>query len=152
MGATYSINLKKRINLLENTVLMIEEMKIQLSYLNLPIYEILNNMKDKNYLNSLSFIEYSCHLIENGVDFNLAWQKAIEDTHLQYKREEKERLLHLGMNLGVSDTDNQLCILNLDKGYFTEYISKAKSKEKKYGNLTVSLGVLSGCMIFILLL
>ena len=152
VGATYSINLKKRINLLENTVLMIEEMKIQLSYLNLPIYDILKTMKDKDYLKILSFIGASYHLMESGYDFNIAWQMAIEDTRLQYKREEKERLLHLGMNLGVSDTDNQLCILNLDKEYFLEYISKAKLKDKKYGNLTMSLGVLSGCMIFVLLL
>lgn len=152
MGVTYSINLKRRVILLETTKLMIEEMKIQLNYLNLPIYDILKNFEDKAYFDKLSFIVQCSHRIEKGDDFRMAWQNAINSSSLPYKIDEKERLLHLGMNLGISDTKNQLIILDLNSSYFDEYILKAKAYEKKYGNLVASLSTLFGCVIFILML
>lgn len=131
---------------------MIEDIKIQLKFLNLPVYDILRLISDKDYLKKLLYIS-DCHtMISSGEDFHKAWQRAIKDTRLPYKREEIERLLHLGQNLGVSDLENQLSILTINSEYFDEYIAKAKLEEKKYGNLTATLGALSGCMIFILLL
>ena len=138
--------------MLEKTRLMIEDIKIQLKFLNLPVYDILINISQKDYLKKLTYINDSCKLISVGNDFHNSWQTAINGTYLPYKRDEKERLLHIGLNLGVSDTENQLSMLSLNCVYFDECISKAKSEEKKYGNMTTTLGLLAGCMIFILLL
>ena len=151
-GVAYSVKLKQRVDLLEKTKLMIEDMKIQLKFLNLPVYDILSNIANKDYLKKLTYIRDSCERLESGEDFRTAWQTAIKSTHLPYKREETEGLLHIGMNLGTSDTENQLSILSLNSGYFDECIAKAKLEEKKYGNLTATLGALAGCSIFILLL
>ena len=151
-GVAYSVKLKQRVDLLEKTKLMIEDMKIQLKFLNLPLYDILSNINQKDYLKKLTFITDSCERIIDGEDFHIAWQRAIKSTRLPYKREESERLLHIGLNLGTSDVDNQLSILSLNSEYFDECILKAKLEEKKYGNLTATLGALSGCTIFILLL
>lgn len=148
----YSVKLKQRVDLLEKTKLMIEEMKIQLKFLNLPVYDILIKISQKDYLKKLTYISDCCSTISIGNDFHKSWQAAVNSTHLPYKREEKERLLHLGLNLGTSDTENQLNILSLNSIYFDECISKAKLEEKKYGNMTTTLGLLIGCMIFILLL
>ena len=151
-GVAYSVKLKQRVDLLEKTKLMIEDMKIQLKFLNLPVYDILSNIANKDYLKKLTYIRDSCERLESGEDFRTAWQTAIKSTHLPYKREETEGLLHIGINLGTSDTENQLSILSLNSGYFDECIAKAKLEEKKYGNLTATLGALAGCSIFILLL
>lgn len=151
-GVAYSVKLKQRVDLLEKTKLMIEDMKIQLKFLNLPLYDILSNINQKDYLKKLTFITDSCERIVGGEDFHMAWQRAIESTYLPYKREESERLLHIGQNLGTSDAGNQLSMLSLNSEYFDECILKAKLEEKKYGNLTATLGALSGCTIFILLL
>ncbi len=151
-GVAYSVKLKQRVDLLEKTKLMIEDMKIQLKFLNLPVYDILSNIANKDYLKKLTYIHDSCERLESGEDFRTAWQTAIKSTHLPYKREETEGLLHIGMNLGTSDAENQLSILSLNSGYFDECIAKAKLEEKKYGNLTATLGALAGCSIFILLL
>ena len=151
-GVAYSVKLKQRVYLLEKTKLMIEDMKIQLKFLNLPVYDILSNIADKDYLRKLTYIRESCERIQSGEDFHVAWHSAIKSTHLPYKREETERLLHIGLNLGTSDAENQLSILSLNSEYFDECIAKAKLDEKKYGNLTATLGALSGCGIFILLL
>ena len=151
-GVAYSVKLKQRVDLLEKTKLMIEDMKIQLKFLNLPVYDILSNIANKDYLKKLTYIRDSCERLDSGEDFRTAWQTAIKSTHLPYKREETEGLLHIGMNLGTSDAENQLSILSLNSGYFDECIAKAKLEEKKYGNLTATLGALAGCSIFILLL
>ena len=151
-GVAYSVKLKQRVDLLEKTKLMIEDMKIQLKFLNLPVYDILSNIANKDYLKKLTYIRDSCERLESGEDFRTAWQTAIKSTHLPYKREETEGLLHIGMNLGTSDAENQLSILSLNSGYFDECIAKAKLEDKKYGNLTAALGALAGCSIFILLL
>lgn len=151
MGVAYSVRLKRRVVILEKTRIMIEEMKIQLRYLNVPLYDMLKSMRKKEYLQKLSIIAESCDLIDKGSDFHTAWKYAVENTALPYKTDETDRLLHLGLNLGVSDAENQLRILALESEYFDQYISEAKLSEKKYGSLTTTLGILSGCMIFILM-
>ncbi len=131
---------------------MIEEIKMQLNFLNLPVYEIMKSISKKDYLNKLVYIKDICNMIEEGKDFHFAWLTALENTYLPYKSEEIERLLHIGLNLGISDTENQLVMLSLNSEYFEEYIKIAKLQDKKYGNMTVTLGALSGCTLFILLL
>ncbi len=131
---------------------MIREMKIQLEYLNMPVYDILKEVKSKAYLSDLVFLENCSDMIKNGSDFPTAWKISIENTSLCYKRNEKDRLLHLGMNLGASNTESQLSILDMHSLYFDEFLSKAKAKKQKQGNLSVALAALMGCMIFILII
>lgn len=131
---------------------MLEEMKIQLNYLNIPMYELLNHISNKAYLKELSFLEDCRNNLERGEDFPIAWKSAIENTLHLYKTDEKARLLQLGENLGTSSTENQLNILNVQIVYFNEFLENAKFKSKKYGNTVTAIGVLSGCMVFILVI
>ena len=152
MGVAYSDRIRKRVVLLEKTKLMIEEIKLQIKFLNLPVYDILKNLSEKDHLKTLKFVEESCKLIDKSVDFHIAWQETLKRTSLPYKREEMDKLLHIGLNLGTSDSENQLSMLSLNSEYFDEYIRKAKLEEKKYGKLSTTLGILSGCSVFILLI
>ena len=152
MGAISSIKLKNHISILEKTLLMLEDMKIQLNYLNVPIYDLLTNLNDKEYLKELFYLKECCRNLEQGIDFPSAWKNSIESTFHLYKTEEKERLLQLGLNLGTSSTENQLNILNLQIVYFAEFLDNAKIKSKKYGSTITALGVLFGCMVFILVI
>ncbi len=149
MGTAYSIKLKKRISILENTLLLISEMKIQLEYLNMPVYEMIKQMKSKVYFGKLDFLNECCNLIESGFDFPIAWKKAITHSHC-YKRDETDKLLHLGENLGTSNLSNQINILNIHSEYFENFLIEAKAKQRKYGNISISVSALAGCMIFIM--
>lgn len=151
-GVIYSINLKKRIKLLEKTILMIHEIKIQLEYLNMPVYEIINEVKSKKYLNELNFINECSKLVISGLDFPTAWENSVINTSLNYKRTEKDILLHLGLNLGVSNAESQIDMLNIHLKHFNDFLEKAKIKNQKYGSLSMLLGALSGSMIFILII
>ena len=151
-GAICSIKLKKRVALLEKTIMMLEDIKLQLQYLNLPLYEMLNQTSTKEYLSELDYLSRCCEKLKIGCDFPSAWKKSLQNTSQPYKTEEKERLLQLGLNLGKSDTESQINIINLQISCFEEFVSAAKIQNKKYGNMTTVLGALSGCMIFILVI
>ena len=131
---------------------MLEEMKILIEYLNMPIYEMLISISSKEYLRQLNFIAVCADEISKGIDFPNAWKHSLSLYSLQYKTQEKDKLLQLGENLGASNKENQLNILSLQTTCFCEYLQKAKEKRKKYGSMASTIGVLSGCMIFILII
>ena len=131
---------------------MLRDIKIQLQYLNMPLYEILSEMKSKSYFSEIVFIGECEKLIVSGEDFPDAWKKAISNNPQYYKRDEMYKLLHLGANLGSCNLENQLEIIDLHTEHFEFFLEKAKSKQQKYGNMTLLLSMLSGCMIFIMVI
>ncbi|MGN0485616.1 MAG: stage III sporulation protein AB [Acutalibacteraceae bacterium] len=152
MGVSYSHKLKKRSVMLENTGLMIDQMKIRLEYLSLPINELVSDLASTQLGRELPFLLRCQESMTGGDDFPEAWQSALEKEALPYSAEEKEKLLQLGSNLGTSDLKGQLSLMEIYSDFFSEYTQIAKSKEKKYGNTAVVLGTLIGSMFFIILI
>lgn len=138
--------------MLENTGLMIDQMKIRLAYLSLPINELVSGLASTELGHELPFLLRCQEYMIDGDDFPEAWQRALEKETLPYSAEEKEKLLQLGNNLGTSDLKGQLSLMEIYSDFFSEYTQKAKSKEKKYGNTAVVLGALIGSMFFIILI
>ena len=123
-----------------------------LQYLNIPVYEMLVQISRKDYLRDLCYISECCCFMSRGEDFPLAWQNALKSSGHLYKTDEKDKLLQLGTNLGTSDTQNQIRILDMQTKYFEAYLNAAVEKNKKYSSMTLTLSVLCGCMIFILII
>ena len=149
-GVIYSTKLNKRITLLKKTILMFEEMKILLEYLNTPVYDLVSIAEDKDYFRDLKFLYLCCDYLKKGADFPDAWKKAIDESATIYTTQEKEHLLQLGENLGTSNKEGQIKLLNMQIVSFEDFLQKAKHKRKKYAGTAKALGLLSGCMIFIL--
>ncbi len=152
MGVIYSIKLKKRVSIVHETLIMLEEMKVLLQYLNIPVYEMLMQISNKDYLRDLDFIAECCRQMSAGTDFPMAWKDALKSTDQLYKTEEIEKLLQLGENLGTSNAENQLKFLNLQTTCFETFLKTAEDKNKKYSTTAITLSTLTGCMIFILIL
>lgn len=129
---------------------MFEEMKIMIEYLNMPVGEMLLKISEKGYLESLTFIKSCSNEIISGADFPVAWKNSLSLHCLLYKTQETDKLLQLGENLGTSDKENQMNILNMQTSYFNEYLQTATDKKKKYSSMSSAIGVLVGCMIFIM--
>ena len=123
-----------------------------LQYLNIPVYEMLMQISEKDYLKELCFIKECCSLMADGTDFPVAWRNALISANQLYKREEKEKLLQLGENLGTSNAENQLKILNMQTSYFETFLQSAEENNKKYSTMVITLSVLFGCMVFILII
>lgn len=151
-GAAYSIKLSKRIVLLEKTLLMLQEMEVQIEYLNLPLLALISEIGSRDYLRDLSFLSECRSSVNSGMDFPEAWEQAVKNSVLNYKREEKDKLLQLGANLGRTDTENQISLLNMHISNFREFLDIAKKQKLKYGSLSFNAGFLLGCMIFVMII
>ncbi len=152
LGVAYAHKLKNRTALLENTKYLINRIKIETEFLHLPVQDILFKLMKASQLKSIDFIAEACCLLEKGEDFPAAWKMAVECSLLNYKIEEKEKLLQLGQSFGTSDIKNQIMMLETYEDYFDEFILKAKNLYLKQAKTSSLLGCLVGCMIFILLI
>ena len=148
VAGVYSVNLKKHVALLNKTINMLSEMKVQLEYLNMPVFDMINKI---NKSTGLDFLSECIELISEGNDFPTAWETSVNHA-IYYKSAEKNELLQLGSNLGTSNRDNQIEIICMHKTAFEEFLIKAKTKEQKYGKLSITLGTLMGCMFFIMVI
>ncbi len=127
---------------------MISEMKIQLEYLNMPLYDMIDNLSKKDSLAEIDFLGHCRELISQGKDFPLAWKTSVSNA-MHYKIDEKTVLLRLGSNLGTSNKENQIEMLKLHRIAFDEFIKSAKAKEDKHGKMSITLAALTGCMFFV---
>ncbi len=152
VGAICSIKLKNRVSTIRKTIVMLEEMKMLLRYLNIPIYEMLIQISEKSYLSELSYISACILLMSEGADFPVAWKNAVTSASPLYKREEIDKLLQLGENLGTSNIENQIRILDMQISCFTLFLQNAQELSKRYSTMAVTLSALIGCMIFILII
>lgn len=131
---------------------MINKLKIGTEFLGLSSQSIIENILCSQQLSKLDFIGETISLITAGEDFPKAWHKAVCNTSLDYKTEEKNNLLHMGENLGTSDMKNQITMLEMHENTFSEFIAEAKSKYAKQAKTATMLGALSGCLLFIILI
>ncbi len=123
-------------------------MKIQLEYLNMPVYDMIKILCEKKSVDEIEFLHDCREMILQGYDFPYAWQTSVLNA-MYYKINEKDELLQLGSNLGTSNRENQIEILSMHKIAFESFIKNAKAKEEKYGKMSITLAALSGCMFFI---
>ncbi len=152
LGSSMSFYLKKRITLLQKTKMMIDEMKIQIEYLHLPLCDLVTYFEKNEIYSALCFLTECRKHIENGVDFPVAWNTAVTNSRCNYSSGEKEKLCELSRVLGSSDTKGQISILKLYSENFENFSLGAIEIYKKYSNLIIVCSVFLGSMIFVLLI
>lgn len=127
-------------------------MRVETEYLNLSAQEILFRLSDSSEFRDIDYIDNIRMLITHGEDFPVAWRQSIKRTSVNYKTDEKDKLLQLGENFGTSDIKNQISMLEMYENYFIEFISQAKIEYNKQAKTAIGVGALVGCMLFILLI
>lgn len=151
-GLKTSTLLKKRVNLLENTVSFLLNFKIELQYRGDTLYVLLRKISELSVSKKLDYIKQCCENLEAGLDFPEAWKKAVKESSAPYTAEEKIKLISLAEHLGTTDVDSQSTILALYGEYFTAYLKKAHEVNEKYSKLCSALGFVSGFGFFIMAL
>lgn len=152
LGAEVSHRLKKRREFLEETVAFFTSAEIEIGYANLPVFEILNNIRKAGNCRSLDYIALCIAEMEKGESLSLSWSRGIETSSLPFRKDEKEKLTALGFVLGTSDSVGQRTILALYKEYFISFADKAREEYEKYGKMCVTVSTVIGVGIFIILL
>ncbi len=149
-GMRISLLLKKRLNLLEETLTFLNTMIVSIEYTRSDILKIISSVIKEDSLKNLVFLRKCYDGIRNGYDFPDSWSKAVESTHL-YKSDERAKLLQLGTCLGTSDSKNQVNIISSFRYYFEGYLSRANDDYTKYGKVSSLFGMFLGAVVFILL-
>ena len=152
VGVVYAHKLKNRISLLDKTRNMISQIKTETEYLHLPINDIIDKLSASSQTSELDYISDCNKLIKDGLDFPVAWKTALHESSLDYMIDEKDKLLQLGENFGTSDMNNQLLLLSAYDKYFEEFLIRAKEEYNKRARTASLMGILLGCMLFIMLI
>ena len=151
-GFRISALLKKRTALLEETVSLIVNLKVELNYRGEAILNLIRRLADYSVCRNLDYLLLCEAYMKSGEDFPTAWKKSLKESRCPYTDEEKNKLSSLGEVLGTTDTDSQITMLNLYEGYMKEFLNKAEKSQGDYGRLSMLTGFLSGFAVFILVL
>lgn len=149
-GQLLRLQFKGRVEYLEKTILMIEIIQTQLSFVNSDITSLLIMLCENRSLNKLVFIKKCKELINNDIPFEKAWEESIKSFSSSLSNNDKSILISFGSQLGKSDLQGQInnCLLHKQRLEFQ--LNNAQSQMKKYGNLCFRLGCLSGILMMII--
>lgn len=152
LGMNYTEYLRKRKSLLRETILLIEQIKIEIEYLKLPLGDIIKKLSENPSTMALDYLSLCDTYVKKGLDFPDAWSLSLKSSSLNYKTEEKDKLLQLGKSIGCCDIKGQMSIFEIYLSYFNEFYLAASSKYKKYSGLFTGICTLLGGMLFIMLI
>lgn len=147
-----STQLKNRIILLSKTKMMIDECIVYINFLHSPLNELISMLNKSNVYNEVIFIDKCKSLLDEDIDFPIAWKTAVNDTNSLYKKKEKEKLLEMADVLGKGDVSGQISMLKLYSECFDKFCALAQETAKKYSGMFIVSFTFIGCLLFILLL
>lgn len=148
IGYIFSLKYRKRYNFFRSLVLLCQKLDVEINYSRERLKNLFLNFDDKTKRNlqglDKNFLEY----LENN--------KSLEEGNLFkninfLKQNEKDMIFVFFKSLGRSDLDNQSKELKNYEKRFEELSSLATTENKRYGTLSIKLGVVAGLMIVILL-
>lgn len=151
IGNYYSDKLRKRKESCTETLQIINRISTLIRYRELNVYEIAAELQTWLSYKNTEFVyslpcEFSCE--EN---FHETWKKAIE-SDVSLGDNEKNILTSLGNELGTSDTEGQLAILETAKIRLSQLQEIRSEEYTKKGKLYRSVGLLTGVMAGILII
>ncbi len=139
---------------LEASIVMIEELSLQIRYRALPVYELACALESSKGLEPLRFIGTLSEHIENERDFSIAWSNAIDSSKDQtsLKEDDIKILISVGNELGKSDIDGQISTLSLYRDMLSRSLKSAIEEKHNKGKMYRNLGALIGVGIAIILI
>jgi UDP-N-acetylglucosamine pyrophosphorylase len=90
LGMSLYSRLKKRKVFLGEILLFLSNVKIEIEYINLPLYQVLKKIQYSGICRNLSFISSCVKKIDQGEDFSEAWFESVSNSFLPMKKEERE--------------------------------------------------------------
>ncbi len=129
--------------------LNIIESKIRFTYEPLPeIFLQTSKMLSKNI--ETIFVQAGTYM--KNIDAEEAWNKSLEESTTNLKKEDIENIKNLGKMLGKTDKEGQVSRLELTKTFIEMQIEKAKVEEEKNAKMYRTLGSIVGLAFVIILI
>lgn len=148
-----SVKMLERIKILEQTVMMLRQMKTQIVFKREPITILLENIVNGENYNKLTYINDVIDKMNAGFDFFDAWKKSI-NTFIKIsalRRDDEYLLISFASNFGQSDAQGQAAECDACINLLEMRIEALKSKAENGIKIYNMLGILSGIFIAIIL-
>lgn len=149
-GLYFSSRLKEREDLLSSSLLLVDQLAVQIRYVNGEIGEILKNAGENSSYEKLAFVKNCGDIGQNG-DFHEAWSGGVrEQPYLNQK--DREILFELGKRLGETDLEGQLSFLEMTRELLERQRDEARDDSGKKCGMYRSVGILCGLAVGIMTL
>lgn len=151
VGCYFSSALRTRLVNLKKINFLIDEIIILLRYKASTVYEITDCLAGNERFSDFYFL--SKINSDNSISFQQNWSSTVHTMPPSgLKDSDLEILADIGKNLGTSDMEGQLSMLNLQRAELESLIASAETECEKKSRLYRSLGVLAGAFISVMLI
>lgn len=144
---------EKKVEILEDIVMMLSVMQTQLRYSCIPIASLLGRLEENRRINGLGFISECKKGTENGEPFPESWRRCIENEKelCRLIPEVLPYLIQIGEDLGTTDLEGQLSCCEYYENVFRRELAEKEAQSGKYSKLFPTLGVMLGISAVILI-
>ncbi len=141
-----------RADCLERLVAMLDYLSAQISYVRMPIGEIVLQMSAQSQFTRLTFLSECRQRLSQGVSFPQAWKSSVVQQRSLLSKEDFERLISLGDVLGTTDALEQQKTIEMYTHLFEKSYESARGECTSYSRMYLTIGVLAGVGFAILML
>ncbi len=147
IGYVFSKKYKIRANFFQALVMLCQKFDVEINYSRERLKNIFNNLDEKQ--------KHNLHGIDNNFISFINKENPLEKEFLFknikfLKEEEKDVIFMFFKSLGRSDVDSQSKEIKNFQTRFETLSSSAIAENKKYGSLSIKLGIVAGLVIIVL--
>jgi len=139
-----------RVVQLEKLISMLDEMSVLIRFRAIRTYELIKEISEQECFKNFIFLNILNGYIEDSSDINEGWRNAACYA-MFFNESDRSILLNVGEQLGGTDIDGQLSMLNLNKILAERNLSEAQNEYRVKGKMIKSvwslLGIAAGIMI-----
>lgn len=147
LGFIFSKKYKNRLNFFQAMVMLCQKFDVEINYSKERIKNIINNLDDKHKAklsgldqNFLSFLNQEDALTKDLLFKNISF----------LKEDEKDLIFMFFKSLGRSDLDSQSKEIKNHLTRFESIFKTTETEYKKYGSLSIKLGIIASLFVIIL--
>lgn len=149
VGYMFSRKYKIRANFFQALVMLCQKFDVEINYSRERLKNIFVGLDDKQKKKLQGIDNNFLSYINNEV----AFERDTLFKNLKFlKEEEKDVIFMFFKNLGRSDVDSQSKEIKNFQTRFESLSSTANTENKKYGSLSIKLGIVAGLIIIVLLI
>lgn len=149
VGFVFSKKYSNRNKFFQSLVSLCQKFDVEINYSRERVKNILENLDEKHKINLsgldknyISFIEKKNQLDKETLFKNISF----------LKESEEDMILLFFKSLGRSDVDSQSKEIKNYQKKFEDKLKETQTENKKYGTLSIKLGVIVGLFVVVLLL
>lgn len=143
---------RKRVELLEECVNMINIIESQINFVNSDVFTLLELLTCQTNIKHLEFVKCCYGLMTDGKSFDEAWNISLKSISYVLSIEDKNILFSFGSQIGKSDLQGQINNCRLHKERLICQLNKAEDNLSKYGKICIRLSFLGGLLFIIILI